>query len=156
MEQQPSVTSRPSLLLLAEAWLTLLWVRFIIRIRPKSTLRKALQQRGRPWLRRAGSDPDAIGAAVKTFARTHVVPMTCLVRSIASKRMLERRALAPDLRIGFLRDEKRLHGHAWIELDGIVIADDPAIATKFGLRPQDDAWMTANSHDGFLWWFDQE
>lgn len=156
MTPPATVTSRPSLLLLAEAWLTLLWVRFILRIRPKSTLRNALKHRGRPWLRRAGNDPDTIGAAVKTFARTHVVPMTCLVRSIAIKRMLERRDLAPDLRIGFLRGEGRLHGHAWIELDGNVIADDPAIATKFGLRPQDDAWMSADSHDGFLWWFDQE
>ncbi|MHB0971495.1 MAG: lasso peptide biosynthesis B2 protein [Thermoanaerobaculia bacterium] len=154
MAQQPSVSSRPSLLLMAEAWLTLLWVRFVIRLRPRSTLRKALQGRTRPWLRSAQRDPAAVGSAVRSFASRHVVPMTCLVRGIAIKRMLERRALAPDLRIGFLRSEGRLHGHSWIELDGNVIADDPAIATLFGLRPSDDAWMNADSHDGFLWWFD--
>ena len=156
MEQHPPITSRPSPLLLAEAWLTLLWVRFILRIRPKSTLRNALKHRGRPWLRRAGNDPDAIGAAVKTFARTHVVPMTCLVRSIAIKRMLERRALSPDLRVGFQRADKRLLGHAWVELAGGIIGDDPNVTTRFGLHPSDEAWMGADSHDGSIWWFDDD
>jgi hypothetical protein len=68
----------------------------------------------------------AIGWAVTRAARYGFFRPQCLVRSLAVQRMLRRRgASVGELRIGVRREGGGLVAHAWVELDGVVIADSP-------------------------------
>jgi hypothetical protein len=51
--------------------------------------------------------------------------MRCLARSLALARMLARRGLAADVRIGVQTADGRLTAHAWVEWMGLVLNDSP-------------------------------
>jgi hypothetical protein len=51
----------------------------------------------------------------------------CLVRSMVVYRYLLRAGERPELRVGFERAEGRLRGHAWVQVAGLPITDDPAV-----------------------------
>ncbi len=52
-----------------------------------------------------------------------ILHMKCLARSLALVRMLSRRGLATDLRIGVRTEDGKLLAHAWIEWQGRVLND---------------------------------
>jgi hypothetical protein len=53
----------------------------------------------------------------------HVLRFTCLARSIALKRFLERHGIASRLRIGVRKEGAALDGHAWLERAEVVLND---------------------------------
>lgn len=62
-------------------------------------------------------------------AGRHVVPAPCLTRAVALARVLARRGIASEIRVGVRTLSGRLEAHAWVELDGCPINDD---ATTIG------------------------
>jgi hypothetical protein len=56
----------------------------------------------------------------------------CLVRSLVAYRYLIRAGERPELFLGFERAES-LTGHAWVEIDGQPVTDDPAALANMQL-----------------------
>lgn len=70
--------------------------------------------------------------AVTRAARYGVIRPRCLVRSMALQRMLSRHGVeGAELRIGVRMQEGEFGAHAWVELDGRVVGDDPAHVATF-------------------------
>lgn len=73
-------------------------------------------------------------AFVRAFAAAsghHFLRPNCLPRSLSLWRMLRRRGIAAVVRIGARMSERRLDGHAWVEVGGVVVNDRPDVATQF-------------------------
>lgn len=62
---------------------------------------------------------------------------TCLDRSVFLWFLIRQRGLDPQIRIGVAFDGDRLDGHAWVELDGRVVNDDPNVADHFAVFDED-------------------
>jgi Transglutaminase-like superfamily len=124
----------PSLVLL-EARLELLWVRAALRLFPAATVRAAL----RPVpARRSSARPQApLLAAFARACREPWLQTSCLARAVALKRMLARRGRDARLRIG-LAPTNPPRGHAWVELAGKVLLDDPAVGERYGFVLRDE------------------
>jgi hypothetical protein len=52
-------------------------------------------------------------------------------RSLALQRILGRRGIAATLQVGLGRRPKLFPGHAWLEIDGAIVNDDPAIVARY-------------------------
>ena len=57
-------------------------------------------------------------------------PSTCLTRSIVLSRLLRRRGLAAEIRIGVRRGEGPFAAHAWVEVDGEAVSDDAGVSDR--------------------------
>jgi hypothetical protein len=92
---------------------------------------------GRPAL-----DAPLRARAVARAAR--LVPgATCLVRAAALARWLRARGAPAVLRIGVRHEGGALRAHAWVELDGAALGEDPAALRGFALLqapPPRAAW----------------
>ncbi len=53
----------------------------------------------------------------------HLLPMTCLVQSLALRWMLRRRGIASQLKIGATKVSGALRAHAWLEINGEKIGE---------------------------------
>lgn len=62
---------------------------------------------------------------------------TCLDRSVFLWWLMCQRGLDGQLRIGVAFDGDRLDGHAWVEIDGVVVNDDPQIVQQFAVFDED-------------------
>jgi len=62
---------------------------------------------------------------------------TCLDRSVFLWFLMRRHSIDGRLRIGVAYHNSRLDGHAWIELDGGVVNDDPDVADRFAVFEED-------------------
>ncbi|HEU4630083.1 MAG TPA: lasso peptide biosynthesis B2 protein [Gemmatimonadaceae bacterium] len=70
--------------------------------------------------------------AVHRAARYGLFQPSCLVRSLALAELLARQGVpGPLIRVGVRRTAGVLDAHAWIELDGRVIGDDPRRTRAF-------------------------
>jgi hypothetical protein len=80
-------------------------------------------------LRRAGRYARSIAAA----ARHHPLPLDarCLHRALVLHRWLRRDGLPSELRVGVQKVNGALNAHAWVELGGAVVGDDPAALAAF-------------------------
>jgi len=69
---------------------------------------------------------------VEWASRLHLLPITCLVKARALRKMLARRDIPAQLRIGARKIQADLHMHAWVEVDGKIIgaSDDPDMRFK--------------------------
>jgi hypothetical protein len=56
---------------------------------------------------------------------SRVARVKCLTRSLALARVLARRGVATDVRIGVKTDTGTLEAHAWVEHNGLVLNDRP-------------------------------
>lgn len=57
---------------------------------------------------------------------------SCLVRALALAELLARAGVPGSLiRLGVRRDGEAMDAHAWVELDGRVVGDDPRVARRF-------------------------
>ncbi len=110
---------------LAEAWLELLYARAALRLRRFAWLRKRVTgiKGGRALDATAEARARRLARIVAMAARNHFAGMTCLHRSLALQRMLIRRGIDAQVRIGLRRAEDLLQGHAWLECGGAVIND---------------------------------
>jgi hypothetical protein len=69
--------------------------------------------------------------AIHRAARHGLFRPRCLTRSIALQRMLARRGLPARVCIGVRREASSLEAHAWVELHGRIMGDDPSHVARF-------------------------
>lgn len=55
----------------------------------------------------------------------------CLSQSLALSRLLRRRGITPDLRLGVRLTGSKFDAHAWVEYDGRVLNDTQDVQTRF-------------------------
>jgi hypothetical protein len=60
-----------------------------------------------------------------------LTPCRCLARSLALSRVLGRRGVATEVRIGVLTDGGTLQAHAWVEWTGRLLNDHPGNLQRF-------------------------
>jgi len=117
-------------LLIAQAFLVrALWA---VRRRPKGGLLRPVDG-GSEMDDRDGEDRLArLVVAVDRAARYGLFRPTCLVRAVALERMIVRAGVgAAVVRVGVLRGGDDFMAHAWIELAGRIIGDEPARVALF-------------------------
>jgi hypothetical protein len=68
-------------------------------------------------------DPRAthVLAAFRNAAHNHVVRASCVPRSLALQRLLQRRGWAARIRVGVRRANGSIEGHAWVECDQLPL-----------------------------------
>lgn len=59
----------------------------------------------------------------------------CLSRSLVMRFLLSRKGISPDLKIGISQITEHLDVHAWLELDGVLINDDPSVISNYTVLP---------------------
>jgi len=70
--------------------------------------------------------------AVDRVARLGLFRPTCLVRAVALERMIRRAKAGPAVvKVGVLKGDNEFFAHAWIELEGRVIGDEPSRVRRF-------------------------
>jgi hypothetical protein len=125
---------------LLRAWAALPAVWFGLRVLP---LRRLLRTPAVPAAEGHGGANTARGAArlVNAAARFSPFPHSCLSRSIVLWRLLQRRGVAAEIRVGVRRDRGPMAAHAWVEVDGEPVNDAPDVAERHavferGLSPK--------------------
>jgi hypothetical protein len=111
-----------------QAWFLLLAVDLGLRLLPFPWL-KAFAQRVRQ--RQAMNEADTVQRVqrlVDIAARNHLYSMGCLRRSLVLQRLLGRRGIATDLRIGVRKEDANLRAHAWLERAGQPVGEAAGIA----------------------------
>src|SRR5207248_2759718 len=68
---------------------------------------------------------------LEVASRYHLVRARCLHRSITLHSWLLREGLASELRLGVRKEGAELKAHAWVEVDGTVVSDEPGAITQF-------------------------
>ena len=66
---------------------------------------------------------------------------TCLDRSVFLWLVLHQHGIEGNLRIGVARSGDGIDGHAWVEVDGSVLNDDPGVAERFAVFDEDPVGM---------------
>lgn len=120
-------------LLLVDAW----WGLWYFYLASKSTSFERLEER----LKFIGSkktipsDPLPYAWRVQKLvylaSRLHWLEMTCLVRACTLQRMLRRRGIPSELRIGMNRSGAAISAHAWVEVSGQAVGEPEDIGEKF-------------------------
>jgi hypothetical protein len=116
--------SSPRRRLLLHAWLLLPAVAVRLRVFGFARTRAALlaQADARKGLTNLG-DAEFTACLVDAAARWSPVPASCLVRSLVLCRLLRQRGLASELRIGVATPDGHFSAHAWVEHDGVPLAE---------------------------------
>lgn len=70
---------------------------------------------------------------VDVASRHHLVNAQCLHRSLALALWLSRDGIENVVRIGVRKKGQELQAHAWVEVDGHVVNDDPTIVATFAV-----------------------
>jgi len=68
---------------------------------------------------------------LEVASRHHPVRARCLHQSLALHRWLLEDGLPSGLRIGVRKESGELNAHAWVELGGNVVGDQPAVVAAF-------------------------
>jgi hypothetical protein len=66
-------------------------------------------------------------------ARLHLIPVTCLVKSLTLQKMLSKRNIPAQIRIGTKKIQDAIYAHAWVEVNGKPIGEADDIAQKFNV-----------------------
>ena len=69
-------------------------------------------------------------------SRHHLFPAHCLHRSLALQLWLSRDGIDAPIRIGVRKQAGGFQAHAWVEVDGHVVNDDPRVIAAFSLLTQ--------------------
>jgi hypothetical protein len=70
--------------------------------------------------------------AVDRASRRGLVRATCLARSLALVRLLDRAGIAgARIKAGVLREQGRFLAHAWVELGDTILTDPASYVAKF-------------------------
>jgi hypothetical protein len=140
--------SLPELALLAHAAVALPLTRRSLRVHGYAATMRAVERQARRPARLLlpGTDGERAAVAarlVHAAAARRPSRANCLPRSLVVRMLLLRQGLRPELRIGVRLVDGRLEGHAWVEHDGIPLAQHPDVATHFAPFPGDLATITA-------------
>lgn len=81
-------------------------------------------------------DARRIALAVNRAAEFGVFRPRCLVKSRALRKMLDAEGIAgAQVRVGVQLSQGRFRAHAWVEYEGQVVGDDPAMVAQFVPMP---------------------
>lgn len=117
-----------------QAWFWLLVFDLGLRTRPfpeLQTFASQLDPHATPSPERIKGLLDALKLAVDRARYNHLYPMTCLRRSLALQKMLAKRGIPAELKIGVRKDDGQLSGHAWLEYLGQPLGEPEKITEKF-------------------------
>lgn len=117
-------------LLVAQAALVgALWT---VWTRPKGALLRPVDQPAGHAGQNGEAQLSRLVTAVDRAARYGAFRPTCLVRAVALERMIVRARVGQAVvRVGVARQREEFLAHAWIELDGRVVGDEPARVSRF-------------------------
>lgn len=112
------------------------------------TVTVSLQRHGAARLLRPSDSPfptavdaaDAMSVAERldcVFAAMPFAP-TCLRRSLALRRTLQRQGIEAPLTIGVRRGHAGIEAHAWVEVDGVPVNDDPDAVSSYSIISSGD------------------
>lgn len=122
-----------------------------MRLSPRSTLERTIAARESARSRRiTGDETQLVCQAVSSVARNFVLPVRCVVRSIAIQKMLGRRGVDASVIVGVRYDDGTVHGHAWVECEGHPLLDSQDVSSHFA-RVSPDALRAYTSRDGIVW-----
>ena len=119
--------------LLVEAWWVLPGFQLALRRVPYDRL---VNSTGKVTSKKDVS-PDPLGKArqlkrmVEMAARIHLCRLTCLSQALTLRRMLGRRGIQSQLRIGMEKTSTGLSSHAWVEVNGESVGEMEDIAGRF-------------------------
>lgn len=114
----------------AQAYLVRAW--WYLRTARRGGLVAAEAPPLRPATAAALREAERIGLAVDRAARYGLIRTTCLVRSVAMRRMLERAGIGEAaLRVGVRRGAGGFGAHAWVEVGGRPLGNDGVRAHAF-------------------------
>ena len=117
--------------LFLQALALLPWVRLMLRFAGFRRLYEMPVAAPRKWVSEAGPDAHAIALLVNRAAAVGPLNATCLHRSLVLSRLLRRQGIANALRIGVRQDETGFAAHAWVEVDGVPLNDEPEVHRRF-------------------------
>ena len=117
-------------LLVLEAWVELARARVTLSLDAARAVRGAFLQKIPAQMEEHDLPPQLLEMFLLA-AHHHVFHLNCLPKALALKRMLERRRMAPVLRIGARKDGATLLGHAWIEIDRVPFNDAADVADRY-------------------------
>ncbi len=120
--------------MLAEAWLTLTWVDFVVSFLPYRWWKSWLVNQPEADTNQTAPFEQLVWS-VNAAANHHLRKPTCLRRSLSLKQMLQRRRISADLHIGIRKSGAQISAHAWIELAGIIVNDSPDITAHYSQFP---------------------
>lgn len=110
-------------------------VHLALRIAGYATVRRALDL----GCRSRGAGPpreelERLSTVVDIAARNLPGAVRCLTRTLALYRMVRCAGAASEVRIGVRKGkENRVEAHAWLEVDGEILGDQPDVATEFAV-----------------------
>jgi len=120
-------------LLLVEAWWILLGFYLALLFMSYDRLNKwmpsLLRKKSNSFAHQAFAE--RLKQLVDISSRLHLLPMTCLVRSLALRWMLSRCGIPVQLCIGVSKTLIGMHAHAWVEIYGQPIGDAQDVAERF-------------------------
>jgi hypothetical protein len=115
---------------LVRAWACLFIARAALPVLPLPRVESLLERL--PGGSRGVALPAArLARLIDIAARHHLLPMTCLPRSLALKALLRRQGDEASLRIGVRREAGGLRAHAWIERAGEPVGERAATTRVF-------------------------
>jgi hypothetical protein len=79
----------------------------------------------------AFSDTQTIVKMVGAAVNEGMYRANCLERSLTLWWLLRRVGIASQLKFGVRKEREKLEAHAWLELDGAVLNDDPDVHTDY-------------------------
>jgi hypothetical protein len=114
--------AREDRLLLVEAATLLAVIRLALVFVPFTRLRRSMSRLSARKPRRRSLPPGRAAWAVEVASRHVPGTRHCLTQALAGQLMLARSGVPALLRIGLARnDEGKLHGHAWLESEGLIL-----------------------------------
>ncbi len=121
---------------LLQAWVLLLWVDLGLCLLPFPRLRAWAAPGGLAYSRdipaeEALAQIRGIQSLVNSAANNHLYPMTCLRRSLVLQRMLRRRGILTELRLGVRKEDGQLQAHAWLEYQGQPVGEAEDLTEKY-------------------------
>ena len=72
-----------------------------------------------------------MAAIVELAARQRVAKTTCLRRSLVLWTLMRRAGIESDLRLGVRKAKGTFSGHAWVEIEGVVINDSVDVVRQY-------------------------
>ena len=114
------------------AQLFLLQALWTVRRRPKGALLRPVESVSPTHAHPDADELSRLVTAVDRAAEYGPFRPTCLVRAVALERMIVRAGVGQAVvRVGVQRGRDQFLAHAWIELDGRVVGDEPSRIRRF-------------------------
>jgi hypothetical protein len=114
-----------------QAWFLLLAVDLGLRLLPFPWLQSFARRVRQHEVADEAGTVQRVQRLVDIAARNHLYPMGCLRRSLVLQRLLGRRGIATELRIGVRKEEAELQAHAWLEYAGQPVGEPGMVSMRY-------------------------